>query len=407
MKITFLIAQFGTQAMSNRPHIELLQQWQAQGIHVNVLTLVNAGEQAGWDEVAGIHVYRVPVRRFAWERLREAFSLRWYHYRYFLNLIPTYRHALATLNPDVIHVESGFPHGAAVALSGTSIPFSITLQGADIMSIPEFDYGYGRYPRVVRLLQHTFKRAAFVRGDSIQIRDLAIQMGCDPAKATAIPYNITADHYLPDDTDLAMVRQIARQRIVARHNLDADAAIVLSLGRLHPFKGIEYLIRAIPQVLAFQPNTQFIIAGPNRTTSKFGDYQAYLMELLTPEERTKVHFVGAVAHHETRDYCAASDVVVVPSIAEAFNRVVVEAAAIGTPSVVTTTTGVADYAQPWNAALIVPPRDASAIAHALNLVLSQPRLYAFMSQQAQRFAQQFHPVIIAQNLIDWYAKALN
>lgn len=407
MKILYIIAQYGRNAISNRPHVELLQAWQALGVTVQVLSLVNADEHAGSEVLEGIPVERLPLRVHWLARLDEQISEQVFHYRYLLNLIPQYRAAIARHTPDLVHVESAFPHGVAVALARPTVPFALTLQGADVMNVPEFDYGYGRFGIVRRLLAWAFQRAVLVRGDSMQMRDLALQLGCPVAKACAVPYNITAANYVQPSEDLATLRTAARQLITHHHHLPASAALVLSLGRLHPFKGVEYLVQAATTIVSHCPNAHILVAGPSRTTTQFGNYADYLRTLIPDLIAGHVHVIGPVQHHLARTYFAAADVLVVPSIAEAFNRVVVEAAAVGTPSVVTATTGVADYARPFRAAVIVPPLNSHAIAQAVVPLLQNTACWPNLSEQAIQFSQQFQPTIIAKTLFDMYATVIS
>jgi glycosyltransferase involved in cell wall biosynthesis len=403
MRITFLIARYGSNAMSTRPHIELVDSWRKLGADVTVLTLAGGDDPPGTASVEGVPVQRLPVDGGLLDRALKPIGARLLHYRYFLTLLPRYALAIRQHRPDILHVEAAFPHGVIAALAAPRVPLTLTLQGADVMSEPAYDYGYGRFGRVRTMLRWVFGKARLVRGDSEQIRDLSIRLGCDPAKATAVPYNITWSSYLPADSDPAAFRSTCRQKIAARHGFDPSAPLVLSLGRLHPFKGVEYIVRAMPAILQEHPQAQALIAGPSRNTSKFGDYGTYLQRLASQlgVERS-VHFAGPVAHEDTQRYYAAADVLVIPSIAEAFNRVLVEAAAVGTPGIVTATTGVADYAGRAGCALIVPPESGEAIADAVNRLLSEPALHAQMSLAARTFANDFSPDAIAAQLHTLY-----
>jgi glycosyltransferase involved in cell wall biosynthesis len=272
-----------------------------------------------------------------------------------------------------------------------------------VMSERAYDYGYGRFWRVRRMLRWVFGRAALVRGDSEQIRDLAVRLGCDPGKATAIPYNITWASYIPPGIEPAEFRAACRREIAERHGLAPGAPLVLSLGRLHPFKGVEYLIRAAPAILAEAPQTRFLIAGPSRRTAKFGDYGTFLQHLASELKIDHaVSFIGPIVHEQTQRYFAAADVMVIPSVVEAFNRVLVEAAAVGTPGVVTATTGVADYAGRAGSALVVVPESAAELGQAVLTLLQDRVLHARMSTAALLFAQDFSPKQIARRLYDLY-----
>jgi glycosyltransferase involved in cell wall biosynthesis len=403
MRITFLIARYGANAISTQPHIELVEAWRRLGADVTVLTLAGGDDPPGTALVAGVPVQRLPVDGRLLDRLLKPAGERLLHYRYFLTLLPRYALALRQHRPDILHVEAAFPHGVIAALAAPRAPLALTLQGADVMGEPAYDYGYGRFRRVRAMLRWVFGRATLVRGDSEQIRDLAVRLGCAPAKATAVPYNITWASYIPAGTAPADFRAECRREIAAAHGLAPDAPLILSLGRLHPFKGVEYLVRAAPAILAAHPRAKIIIAGPSRKTAKFGDYGTFLRQLAS--ELNVDHaliFTGPIAHAQTQRYFAAADVMVIPSVVEAFNRVLVEAAAVGTPGVVTSTTGVADYAGRAGSALVVAPESAEAIAQAVSELLSDRALQAKMGQAAVTFAQDFSPDRIAARLYTLY-----
>lgn len=407
MRITYLIARYGDGAISTRPHAELLDAWRALGVEVSVLTLAAGDDQPGSAIVAGIPVQRLRVAGGGLDALLRPVGGALLHYRYFLTLLPRYAAAIPQHRPDLLHVESAYPHGALAALAAPRTPLALTLQGADVMAESDYDYGYGRFGIVRRMLRWAFGRARLVRGDSEQIRDLSIRLGCPPAKAVAVPYNITWSSFPPPGSDLATFRAACRSEVAARHGIDPGAPLILSLGRLHPFKGVEYLVRAMPAIGAVHPGARLLIVGPSRVTPRFGDYGEHLRRLAGElGVAHAVHFAGPAPHEQTQRYFAAADLLVIPSVVEAFNRVLVEAAAVGTPAVVTATTGVADYAGRAECALVVAPRSADEIAGGVARVLGDAALRARMGAQAGAFAREFSPDRIARRLLDHYRRVL-
>jgi glycosyltransferase involved in cell wall biosynthesis len=178
---------------------------------------------------------------------------------------------------------------------------------------------------------------------------------------------------------------------------------VVSLNRLHPFKGIVDLVEAVPHVQRAGIQPQALIIGPNRTTPRFGDYGAHMRR--RAEElgvADAVLFTGAVPHEQTLGYLAAADAVVVPSVAESFSRVVVEAAAAGTPAVVTRTTGVSDYVAQASCGLVVEPRDPASLGAALARLLGDRELWCALAARCPAFAEGFRSQKIADELLDLY-----
>ncbi|NTV63402.1 MAG: glycosyltransferase family 4 protein, partial [Oscillochloris sp.] len=103
---------------------------------------------------------------------------------------------------------------------------------------------------------------------------------------------------------------------------------------------------------------------------------------------------------------AAADAVVVPSVAESFSRVVIEAAAVGTPPIVTRTTGASAYVAEQRAGVLVDPCSGKSIAEALTSLLADPATWALYSQRAAAMAPDFSSTRIADDLLQLYRNAL-
>jgi glycosyltransferase involved in cell wall biosynthesis len=276
------------------------------------------------------------------------------------------------------------------------------------MAQPAFDYGYARFANVRRLLKAVWRRAALVRGDSRYIQRRAIELGCPPEKAIAVPYNITDNDFPPPGQSLAEIKTTGREAILREHDLKPETRIVLSVSRLHPFKGVEFLVKAAPAVLATAPNTVFLIAGPRRNTPTFGDYAGYLEKLITDLGITDhVRLIGGLPHDEVPRYLAGADAVVVPSVLEALNRVAIEAAAFSTPAVVTRTTGISEYMAEHGYGLVVEPQSPDAIAAALRILLGDPQRQHALGARGPELAARFRSSLIAEELLAHYQAALD
>lgn len=407
MRVLYFIPRYESAAMGNRIHTEVIAAWQGQGVTAEVITLAAGLPRLTSTVEEGIPVHRLPVSSGPWLKLLNRAVAALLPYPYLAGAAIWYRRFIRRHRFDLVHIETAFPLGlvAALAPAGQSPPLAVTLPGADIMAEPEYDYGYGRFRMVRALLPRIFRRSRVIRADSPQIRDLAIRLGADPAKVTAIPYNITADSFPPQGADLAALRGQSRALLVGRHGLDPQRPILVSLNRLHPFKGIAYLVEALPGVRQAGLRAQLLIVGPNRSTPRFGDYGAHLQqrarELGVAED---VVMVGGVPHPEAIHYLAGSDVAIVPSVAESFSRVVVEAAAVGTPAVVTRTTGVSAYVAEHRAGIVVEPRSGAAIADALVRLLTDRAAWTEYSRRAAAMAPAFSSAHIAADLLRLYGR---
>jgi len=145
---------------------------------------------------------------------------------------------------------------------------------------------------------------------------------------------------------------------------DPGRPTLLFVGRLNYYKGVEYLIDAMPSV-----DADLLIAGS-------GDRRDHLdarVDRLGVADR--VHFLGYVEEDRLHACYDRADVFVLPSVepSEAFGIVQLEAMAYSTPVVNTDLpTGVPWVSKDGETGLTVPPRDADALARAINALLDDP-----------------------------------
>lgn len=205
MQILYAIMAYGPQIIASEVHSELGRYWRTQGHTFSVLSTADyaeageAGAKPFPDEVAEVKVYTIEFKNSLLRRLLRKICSRLFHYGFFLELFWGYRRFLQHHKHafDIIHVEAAYPLGAVAALASLSvkIPFVVNLQGADVMNVPAYDYGYGRYRLARCLLRFTFKRAAGVRANSERTAALAIELGAKPAKVKVIIRNISDNIY--------------------------------------------------------------------------------------------------------------------------------------------------------------------------------------------------------------------
>jgi glycosyltransferase involved in cell wall biosynthesis len=123
---------------------------------------------------------------------------------------------------------------------------------------------------------------------------------------------------------------------------------------------LNYLVDAMPAILNEVPDAILVIIGPD-----FGlktELRRRAKQLCIEK---KVLFIGPLTGDELVDSYAASDVFVLPSIAESFGIVLLEAMAMGKP-VITTDTGAArDLIQNGVNGFVIKPRRPDQIAKAV------------------------------------------
>lgn len=153
-------------------------------------------------------------------------------------------------------------------------------------------------------------------------------------------------------------------RAEARHGLglDADAPVVLTIGRLEPQKGLQHLLAALPQVAREHPGLVTLIAGKDGRAAEALRAQAAASGL-------DVRFLG----HRTDvvGLLTAADVFCFPSEREGFGGVLIEALAVGCPIVASDipTTREVLRLGPGYAGLVTAVGDAVALGAGLDAAL--------------------------------------
>lgn len=414
MRILYTIMAYGPQIIASEVHSELGREFRAAGNTFAVLSLEDygSGGEAGATLFPGetdtTPLYTLRFGGKSWQKFPRKLVSRWFKYAFFLELVVGLAKFISKRRADfdVVHIEAAYPLGAAwvVAsrLSGAKIPVILNLQGADVMSLPAYDYGYARYRLPRLLLRYAFKKCAGVRANSEQTAALALQLGADPAKVRVIYRNIS-DRIYPSPTTNISENKATQQRMLREKYGLKDGPVLLALSRLHPFKGLDFLVRAMPALLEKWPDLNLLICGPGRTTPQFGEYRVYLENIareLAVQDR--VIFTGKVDFAVSADYQAGADLLVVPSVVEALNKVVIEAAAVGTPSVITETTGIALPATRDEVGLAVRAADANALAEGIAALLADRAKLEAMSRRGPEWAKGFSSREIAAKLLDFY-----
>lgn len=409
MRILYAIMAYGPQIIASEVHSELGRHFRRQGHTFSVLSLEDYSEsgEAGAtpfpDEAEAVKVFTIKFKNSFGRRLLRKICQRLFHYGFFLELWWGYRQFLKRHKNDfdIIHVEAAYPLGAVAALAAgaAKIPFVVNLQGADVMSLPKYDYGYGRFWLARRLLRFTFKRAAGVRANSEQTAKLALSYGAKPEKVRVILRNISENIYPLPGLDLAENKRQQQAMLRERYGLNSGP-ILIAYSRLHPFKGLDFLVRAVPLIKEKIGPLNLLICGPGRRTPQFGDYRRYLEEIADKTgAREEIVFTGKIDFAYSQDYLAGADLLVVPSIIEALNKVVMEAAAVGTPTVVTESTGIASHAQAAGVGLSVVPSSEKVLVEGIVAALAKKEE---MGQRGPEFAQRFTSARIGDELLEFY-----
>ena len=143
-----------------------------------------------------------------------------------------------------------------------------------------------------------------------------------------------------------------------------DGLMILSTGRLAEQKGLEYLVRAVALIGADVPPFHIVLAGDGPLR---GDLSALVGALGVGD---RVHLLGY--RDDVGDLLNACDIFVMPSLWEGLSISLLEAMAAAKPVITTSIASNCEVTGNGEAALLVPPKDAAALAVAITRLVSDP-----------------------------------
>jgi glycosyltransferase involved in cell wall biosynthesis len=266
---------------------------------------------------------------------------------YALSLLPLL--APARRRIDVIFATWAYPDGvAAVVLGGLlGIPVVVQVIGSDV-DVTALRPG----PR--RQLRWALPRAAGVIAVSAALGESVAALGVDRRNIHVISTGLDRRLFHP------------RDRAQARADLGQPAAgrLIVFVGRVSEAKGVRELLTAFESLATRDPSYRLTIVGDGPLRGECEQRAAALGDrLLVAGERNM---------DEVARWMAACDVLTLPSHHEGTPNVVLEALGSGRRVVATSVGGIPALLDDARKGELVPPRDAPALASALERALREP-----------------------------------
>lgn len=319
---------------------ELAERQQSSGHQVTIIGGAAAPKKAVLRSIRGVRVVRYPfVDRMTWRSLRPLrrhFELTKMLER--LSMLPGALPMLLGSRADLVHIHKPYDFVIAPIVHAIGARFIYHGHGEDF------------YP-----------------GDQVLARGVDGMLSCSTYNAgtlmarygrspTVVFNGFDPGHFTPQPVDQALRAQLAQP----------DERIVLVLGRLQPWKGVQYAIGALP-LLPAHHKVRLLIGGE-------GVYRPALERLVAElgvEDR--VQFLGVVPHRDVRRYYTLADIIVGTSFAsETFGMVLCEALACARPVVASDWAGFQEVVLDGDTGWIVPSQDPAALAAAIVAVFDDP-----------------------------------
>lgn len=168
----------------------------------------------------------------------------------------------------------------------------------------------------------------------------------------------------------------------AELNIPINAMVILFVGRVTQDKGISELIDAFQALSLPDKDVHLVLVGPyepDRDPLPISKSQLI-------EKHVRIHHVGFTRQPEK--YMGIGDVFCLPSYREGFGSVVIEAAAMGVPAVVTRIVGLTDAVVDGETGIWVSVKDANSLTDGLRIILSNDKLRESMGDKARKRARE-------------------
>lgn len=291
---------------------------------------------------------------------------------------------------DVVHIHSlfVFPQFAAYRQAVRhGIPYVVAPLGS-------LDPYLRRRGRLRKAVAHVlWQRGLLERASALHLRsEEEARLVADVAPAVrrvVVPNGIRCAEY----QHLPSGREFRR-----RYLGGDDEPVVMNLGRVSYKKGLDILIRAFALVIRDVPRCWLAIVGPD------DEGLAPRLQALAEHEGvgSRVAFTGMLRGDDKLAALASADVWALPSHTENFGIVVVEALAVGLPTVISPAVNIAPDIAAADAGVICEPTPEAFAAEIVALLQDDGRR-ARLGARAREFAKRYDWAAVGPRLAEMYA----
>lgn len=227
------------------------------------------------------------------------------------------------------------------------------------------------------LTRYAYKHANLVACGAMVKKNLTDVFGLDNVTVIHNAVKPFTDDIVPDD-------------ILLKARKDGKY-LIGNIGRISEQKGMEYFIKAVPDVLSDHPDTEFFVIGSGEDEEKIKDMAKDL----------PVTFLGY--RTDIQNLMSQLDLIVLSSLWEGLPLTPIEAFSVGKTIVATGVDGTVEIVEDGVSGLIVPPRDPKAIAEKINYMIDNPEDKKQMEEKAvERYEEEFSFDTLAGSYIDYY-----
>ncbi|MGI9658366.1 MAG: glycosyltransferase family 4 protein [Gaiellaceae bacterium] len=280
-------------------------------------------------------------------------------------------------DPDVVHLQQGHVWFNLALRRLRRYPLVVTIH--DHTQHPG-DRNGRKSPQPIVNMGFREADSAIVHADVLRDQTLALGRVSEGVPVVTIPH--------PELVDVPAPLPAAE-----------EPNLVLFFGRIWGYKGLEYLIRAEPLIAERVPGVRIAIAGEGEDLARY-------RRLMTDPERYEVHnhYVSATLRDKL---FARASVVALPYIEASQSGVIPIAYAFSKPVVATRVGGLIEAVADGSTGVLVPTRDAAALASAIaDLLLDSERRRNLGRAGRQKLATELSAEVVGAQTVAVYRDTL-
>lgn len=181
-------------------------------------------------------------------------------------------------------------------------------------------------------------------------------------KKTILSLGITEDKMkvVPNGINLSELK------LSLKKGIEKEKYKIVCVARLEKYKGIEYLIEALPKILNTFPETKLILIGEGQERNNLE------LKIRKLGLESKVELKGEIPHEKIYEELAKSNVFILPSLEEGQGLVVLEAQAAQVPVVATNVGGIPDFIRDGESGVLVEPKNPLKLSQSVIRIFSDP-----------------------------------
>ncbi len=294
--------------------------------------------------------------------------------------------------PDIIHSHFAIPSGLISIIISKIVrkPCVITVHGIDILKDHEAQYGIRLIPFMDFILKFTLRNATLIISCSEFVRNELKKLNLVDEKIKVIPNGIeNIEHKLNFSREKS-------NEYRSELNIHTNQKILFTPRRLIPKNGLHYLLRSMDSVIKNRKDIKLLIAGKG----------PQLTELLKIKEemglQKNVKFLGEVDADLLEKLYIASDIIVLPSLIEAFGLVVLESMAYSKPIIAFDSGGPTELILENHTGIIVENRNVEQLSESILNLFQSPSLLEEFKKNSQKNIKKYDWNIIANSVIESY-----